>query len=314
MSSLLSFLVLCLAIPLRMLAWESVDYSKALEGDKPILMAFVGSEWCPWSDKILQEVLTQPEFENALKESVVFVRVDFPYTGISPESEKLKEKFNIRQLPTLVLVSSKEEEIAKMGYLPLKPVEFAVHLERILHGYKKLVSRVNESDLNQMPIEEMRHLYRESYIYNLAKFKDALLSVGISRDPGTFFLLEKYSALVKAEPKKAKELREQIETKDPENKEGSILQLAVIDFHARAEVSDDTQKVLKPLKKYLREFGEQDRGNVWRVQMMIAQYLFHKKENKEDTFKAAEKAIEAAPEEAKPELRDFLSYMRENIS
>lgn len=316
MLSLISVLALCLVFPLKMFAWDA-GYAEVLaqaqQQQKPLLIAFVGSEWCPWSDKLLSEVLKQPEFTNSLKEAVVFVRVNFPYEEVNPESEKLKEKFHVRQLPTLVLASPKEEEIAKMGYLPLKPSEFSVHVERILHGYNKLVAHMNEADLNRLPIEEVRHLYRESCLYNLPKFKEVALAAGLLRDDTPFFLLEKYAQLVKAAPKKAKAVREQIETLDPENTHGAQLQLAVIDFNTRAETSDEVQKVLKPLRKYLKEFGPSDQTNSWRVHMMIAQYLFHKKENKAETIKSAETAIDLAPEASKSELRDFLNYMKENL-
>jgi len=308
----LSLLLICV----KVFAWTP-DYNQALETarleQKPLLVAFVGPNWCPWSDKIFEDVLTKPEFINALKESVLFVRVDFPYSGARQESEALKEKYHIRQLPTLVLVSPQEEEIAKVGYLPLKAPEFAIHIERILHGYQKLVKKMDQSDVLQMPVEELRHLYRESCTYHLAKYTEILLSAGLAKDPGSFFLLEKYSELIKTQPKKAKAVREEIETRDPENKEGAHLQLAIFDFQARAETSDNIDKVLKPLKKYLKEFGLQDRENVWRVHMMIAQYLFHKHEKKEDVIKHAQASIESAPEEAKGELTEFLTYMKGNI-
>jgi len=324
----ISFLALCVAawvssaahLPSLALAnsspfqWNRYDQALALAQteQKPLLIAFVGEGWCPWSDKILQETLLQAEFQQALKDAAIFARVNFPYTGACSESEKLKEKYNICQLPTLVLASPKEEEIAKVGYLPLKPTGFAVHLERILDGYNKLVARMDKIDLDQLPIEEVRHLYRESCLYNLAKFKSVLLAAGLLQDTSPFFLLEKYAELSKVEPKKAKQVRTQIDQLDPENKQGAQLQLAVIDFNARAETSDDSQKVLKPLKKYLKKFGTQDIANVWRVHMMIAQYLFYKREDKTQTFAAAEAAIESAPKEAKSELRDFLNYMKEN--
>lgn len=311
MSLKVFFLALCLTI-----CGFCKDYKSSLEEaqlqEKRVLLAFVGSEWCPWSEKLLKEVLKHPEFENALKDLVVFVTVDFPYTGSCPESERLKEKFNVQQLPTVVLASQKEEEIAKIGYLPLTPTEFASHVQRVLDSYKKLVSKIDETDLNQMSIEDLRALYQEACFYNLAKFKERVLSIGLTRDPTPFFLLEKYIEVVKSEPKKAKLLRSQIDFKDPENKESSKFHLAVIDFNALAEISDDTQKVLKPLKKYLKEYGETDRKNCWRIQLMISQYLFHKQQDISKSIKAAKSALESAPEEKKAEILEFLNYITES--
>lgn len=308
----LSILLVCAKI----FAW-SPDYKESLETarleDKPLLVAFLGADWCPWSDKILEDVLTKPEFASALKDSVVFVRVDFPYTGARQESEALKEKYHIQQLPTLVLVSPEEEEITKVGYQPLQASEFAAHIERILHGYQKLVQKMNQTDVLEMSTEELRYLYRESCAYQLVKYKESLFLAGLAKDPGSFFLLEKYAQLIKTQPKKAKAVREEIEKRDKENKEGAHLQLAIFDFQERAESSDNVDKVLKPLKKYIKEFGSKDHENVWRVHMMIAQYLFHKHEKKEEIIKHAQASIDLAPEETKAELTEFLAYMKGNL-
>lgn len=312
MGFIFSTLIFCLGIPLQIIAW-SANYAQELETakfeNKLVLLAFVGRDWCPWSDKFFQETLSEPQFINALKDLVVFVRVDFPYSENAPESEGLKEKYHIQQLPTLVIASPREEEVAKIGYLPLKPSEFAVHIEQILQGYKKLITKIGQRELSELSVEEIRHLYQEACTYHLTKYKEVFFSLGLKLDPGPFFLVEKYGELMKVKPKKAKALRREIEKRDPKNKHGSYLQLAIFDFQAQAEKSEDSHKVLKPLRKYLKKFGQKDLENSWRLHMMIAQYLFHKNGDKKEIVKQVQAALDQAPEEFKNELTEFFNDM-----
>jgi len=156
------------------------DYTEALQtaqaSGKPMLLAFVGGEWCPWSDKLIVEVLDSYGFLSHVKDSFILVRVDFPYTGMCLESEKLKEKYHVHQLPTLVLASAEGEEITKFGYLPLEAPEFAAHVKTLFEGYEKLVKQLSHADLAQLSVAELRHYYREVAPYNLPIYKDALLT------------------------------------------------------------------------------------------------------------------------------------------
>lgn len=318
MSSSFSRLLFCLFLPLQVFtaAWTE-DYAEALQtaqaSQKPMLLAFVGGEWCPWSDKLIVEVLDAYGFLSHVKDSLVLVRVDFPYTGMRLASEKLKEKYHVRQLPTLVLASAEGEEITKFGYLPLEAPEFAAHVKTLLEGYEKLVKQLSHTDLSQLSPAELRHFYREISSYNLPIYREAILSVGIQKDSTPFFLLEKYGQLLKTEPKMAQKVREQIEGRDPEDKEGALFQLAALDFQTLAEASGQTNKVIRPLKKYLKKMGEKKEANVWRAHAMIAEFLFHKKGKKEEMLKHMQASLQTAPSEVRSQLEESFQDMQGSI-
>ena len=104
----------------RLMYWID-NYQKgkklSLEKDKPLLLAFVGSDWCPWSQKLEKEILTDPDFIKPLKENFVLVWLEFTEDSLASSSFKgdnwyLKENYNIQELPTLLLLSQEGEVIA----------------------------------------------------------------------------------------------------------------------------------------------------------------------------------------------------------
>ena len=50
------------------------------EKKQPILAAFVGSDWCPWCQKLESEVFNQPEFKNFVRDRFILFLADFPRT------------------------------------------------------------------------------------------------------------------------------------------------------------------------------------------------------------------------------------------
>src|SRR5690242_15373956 len=84
-------------------AWE-VDFAlaeqKAQKEGRPLLVAVLGSDWCPWSKKFADEVLNQKEFEEGLGEDLIAVRFEYS------DQPQLREKLKIEQVPSLVLLTS----------------------------------------------------------------------------------------------------------------------------------------------------------------------------------------------------------------
>src|ERR1051326_1621983 len=80
------------------------DYSaakkRAKDENKPILMLFTGSDWCPWGIKWEKEAFSKPEFQNYAKTNLVLLLVDFPDKKPLPKAqaranEVLQEKYKI---------------------------------------------------------------------------------------------------------------------------------------------------------------------------------------------------------------------------
>lgn len=301
----------------RSSAWNE-NFGEALvdaqSNGKVLLLAFMGAGWCPWSEKLEREILSEPAFVEPLRGDVQFVWLACPEEPkrYGTELKQLKEKYGVDEFPTLVLITPQQEEMFKVGYLPLSPKEFAARLKQMVGDFKELFGRL-EKDEAPMSLEELESLYIKARDLKSAHYKEKLMQEGLKRDKDTFFLLEKYAELMEAGNKKeAAPLREKIIDRDPKNLKGSQLRLAIFDFQTRAtrlKRKDDPFAVMKPLVAYIEKFGKKDKDNLWKVQMMMAQYLFTKNEVKE-ALEHASASYQSAPEESRKEIAETIDYLK----
>ena len=92
--------------------------AKANTDNKLVLLDFTGSDWCLPCKMLHDKVLTQKKFLDHASENLVLVMLDFPSS--KPQADQLKEanrklakKFNIEGYPTLVLLDSEGNELAR---------------------------------------------------------------------------------------------------------------------------------------------------------------------------------------------------------
>jgi thiol-disulfide isomerase/thioredoxin len=95
---------------------------QAAADKKPLLIEFTGSDWCPPCKALTANVFEKPAFEDFAKANVVLVKFDFPRRKEQEEALKatnqaMAKKYQVQGFPTVILVSSSGEEIArKVGY------------------------------------------------------------------------------------------------------------------------------------------------------------------------------------------------------
>jgi thiol-disulfide isomerase/thioredoxin len=95
---------------------------QAAADKKPLLIEFTGSDWCPPCKALTANVFEKPAFEDFAKANVVLVKFDFPRRKEQEEALKtanqaMEKKYQVQGFPTIILVSSSGEEIArKVGY------------------------------------------------------------------------------------------------------------------------------------------------------------------------------------------------------
>lgn len=102
------------------------DYDAGLKlaaaSNKPVLLEFTGSDWCPPCMKLTSTVFEQPAFEEFAKKNLVLVKFDFPRKKELPAELKsandaMARQFKVSGFPTLILLSSSGKELArKVGY------------------------------------------------------------------------------------------------------------------------------------------------------------------------------------------------------
>jgi thioredoxin-related protein len=114
--------------------WQT-DYKVALEQaakeNKPVLLEFTGSTWCPPCKMMKKEVFSTPDFQEFSQKNLILVEADFMPGGIPAVAEyekqnlALAEKYQIEGFPTVILLSPAGKELARIsGYLPGGPKAF----------------------------------------------------------------------------------------------------------------------------------------------------------------------------------------------
>ena len=114
------------------------DVSQALEqsrvSGKPIFAFFTGKEWCSWCKKLERQVLSKDGFTNYAKENLVLLELDFPRgrRNLPQKQIELARKFNIKGYPTVILMDSFTNKIAKTGYEAMSPAQYVDHIKALL--------------------------------------------------------------------------------------------------------------------------------------------------------------------------------------
>ncbi len=116
-------------------AWlTNFDEAKKLakKENKPILMNFTGSDWCPPCMRLDRAVFSNPKFE-AVAKKYVLMKVDFPRRKKLPffeqaQNQKLQEEFGIQGYPTVFVLNPEATKAAQVnfGSLELEAFEKAL--------------------------------------------------------------------------------------------------------------------------------------------------------------------------------------------
>jgi protein disulfide-isomerase len=119
--------------------YEAALASAAATG-KLVLLDFTGSDWCGWCQKLDAETFSQPAFHDFADSNLEMVVVDFPQNTPLPDeirkqNSSLRRKFGVQGFPTLILVNSHGEEVARQrGYLPGGPKALEQWVENARKG------------------------------------------------------------------------------------------------------------------------------------------------------------------------------------
>ena len=111
----------------------SDDYKASMQAanasGKPALVLLTGSDWCIWCKRLYAEILDTPEFREYAAENLQLIYLDYPKEDyrtkeVAKQNAKLKDTFNIRGYPTVVLLDSEGKELARLGYMKGGPKTF----------------------------------------------------------------------------------------------------------------------------------------------------------------------------------------------
>lgn len=110
-------------------SWDDIK-AKAASENKPIVLEFTGSDWCPPCMMMNKEVFSTDAFKKYADSDIVFVKLDFPRKTELPADEKARndamaEQFSVEAFPTIVVLDSTGKEIARnVGFMRGGPDAF----------------------------------------------------------------------------------------------------------------------------------------------------------------------------------------------
>jgi thioredoxin-related protein len=127
------FCILCLVAMVAVQPTLSCDLSDdtnflrsaefARQSDRPLLLAFLGTDWSISSLKLDREVFDQAEFADNSKYNFILCKLHFYQTQerapeVVRQNEELATKYNINEFPTVVVLSPDGREMGRLGYIP----------------------------------------------------------------------------------------------------------------------------------------------------------------------------------------------------
>lgn len=112
-------------------------FKEAKEKDKPVLVEFTGSDWCPPCIAMRKNVFSKKEFVEKASESFILVELDFPRGDkeLKEKNQPYAEKYKIEGYPTVILFDSDGEEFTRFFASQYPTTEkFLAHLEKALEN------------------------------------------------------------------------------------------------------------------------------------------------------------------------------------
>lgn len=102
---------------------EDFEAGKATaeKSGKLILLAFSGSDWCPWCVKMEKEIYSDKKFISGAKKKYVLLMIDNPRDKsvlsslAAKQNSELTGKYNVRGFPSTVIVRPSGEEVRRFG-------------------------------------------------------------------------------------------------------------------------------------------------------------------------------------------------------
>ncbi len=295
------------------------DYAKAEQiakvFKKPMILLFTGSDWDVDSQKLSKNILYAPTFYDVLKKDFIFAQIDFPEIEMHKkelivQNSELKTKFNVDSFPMLILVDVEGHEISRTGLFSSDPEQFASHLRSLLGRYQGITAALVAPHID---IETLKFHYADARELGAQHLMDRVLEKGLQSEVDPYFYLERYSTLLtegRADEPEAKLMRANILKLDPDNKYGAHYRLSILDFQSQAEIEDlKAHDVIQPLVDYIAKYGKSDPDHLWRIHMMVSQYLYGKGESKE-AFEHARSSYQEAPSYMKKDAYRNLEFLK----
>lgn len=298
-------------------SWQK-NYEEAVNqarvSSKPLLLFFTGSDWCDWCLKFEEDTFSSNDFAKKAGDNFVYVKLDFPlYTPLDPQigaqNRQLQKKFDVRSFPTVIILEPQLlQPIAMTGYRAGGGKSYADHLAKFVNEYTGYKGKMQALDTQTFSGQELKTLYEKAKELGFSTDAMRIVKKGLLSDAPLYFMTERYRFLAEEgqiHEEEAVTLRQQLLSLDSNNLAKTHYQIAVIDFEAYSGEMDkehySPDLAVAPLVAYVEKFGNQDKDNLWRLQMIISQ-VFLDKNRYEESLKFAKSSQLAAPTSVKGDI------------
>jgi protein disulfide-isomerase len=100
---------------------RSAELAKSTK--RPLLLAFLGTDWSISSLKLDREVFDQAELADNSKYNFLLCKLHFYQTQDRPpetirQNNELATKYKVQEFPTVIVLSPDGQEIGRLGYVP----------------------------------------------------------------------------------------------------------------------------------------------------------------------------------------------------
>lgn len=104
--------------------------AEAAETGKDLLVVFTGTDWIEICGIFDREILSHPEFVDAVTGKFALVKLEYPENNKLPREEAkrkqfLRDAYQVRGFPTMVLTDKNGRPFGFNGYQPVTPAEYA---------------------------------------------------------------------------------------------------------------------------------------------------------------------------------------------
>jgi hypothetical protein len=281
--------------------------------NRPIVAVFLGDD-CPWSKKLRQEILESPYFlERINAESILWINS----LRQNEEEKLLIQKYKVQQCPVFLLLDPKGKEFARIDYISLDVQGYTEAIVSHIENFQEICLALDREDPD-FDEKKWQELYEKAKKLSVPCFQQVILELGLRKEKGNDFHLEKFATLLEKHKSKHQQVRkakQQLLDRDPDNKCGMHFRVAVLEFQkiaSRLKSKDQLEKALIPLLKYVRQFGKKDTENYWKSELMIAEFLYSNKFTLL-ALEHAEAAYLASSEEAKAQIAETISFMKQSL-
>ena len=114
-----------------------ISIALAKRSNRPLLLAFLGTDWSISSLKLDREVFDQAAFADNSKYNFLLCKIHFYQTQerdskVLRQNRELAMKYHIEEFPTVVVLSPDGAEIGRVGYIPGGVEGFADKVNKLI--------------------------------------------------------------------------------------------------------------------------------------------------------------------------------------